>query len=218
MRVDRALPGRETVLFELAVDPFARDPEHLGRPRLVAAGTIERPQDHAPFDRLERGIERRQLGLELERFDHLPGARLPYARWQEFDRGLERLLEGVTRAALDYQPGARIPYLSRVDAGFVERVRALGVEVVSAARPLLHLQTWTAADLAAHRRAAAVLHEAKDAALAFLRARLPDDPPRELEVQRVMLNVFAERGVTYDHPPIVAFGATRQPAIQVMSA
>ncbi|GEM88763.1 M24 family metallopeptidase [Oceanithermus desulfurans] len=145
--------------------------------------------------------------LELERFDHLPGARLPYARWQEFDRGLERLLEGVTRAALDYQPGARIPYLSRVDAGFVERVRALGVEVVSAARPLLHLQTWTAADLAAHRRAAAVLHAARDAALAFLRSRLPDDPPRELEVQRVMLNVFAERGVTYDHPPIVAFGA-----------
>ncbi|WP_456476251.1 M24 family metallopeptidase [Oceanithermus sp.] len=145
--------------------------------------------------------------LELERFDHLPGERIPYARWQEFDRGLERLLEGVARVALDYQPGARIPYLSRVDAGFVERVRALGVEVASAALPMLHLQTWSADDLAAHRRAAAVLHEAKDAALAFLRARLPDDPPRELEVQRVMLNVFAERGVTYDHPPIVAFGA-----------
>uniref|UniRef100_UPI0025FB6387 M24 family metallopeptidase n=1 Tax=Oceanithermus sp. TaxID=2268145 RepID=UPI0025FB6387 len=145
--------------------------------------------------------------LELERFDHLPGERIPYARWQEFDRGLERLLEGVARVALDYQPGARIPYLSRVDAGFVERVRALGVEVASAALPMLHLQTWSADDLAAHRRAAAVLHEAKDAALAFLRARLPDDPPRELEVQRVMLNVFAARGVTYDHPPIVAFGA-----------
>jgi len=145
--------------------------------------------------------------LELERFDHLPGERIPYVRWQEFDRGLEQLLDGIARVALDYQPGARIPYLSRVDAGFVERVRALGVEVVSAALPMLHLQTWSAADLAAHRRAAAVLHEARDAALAFLRARLPDDPPRELEVQRVMLDVFAKRGVEYDHPPIVAFGA-----------
>jgi len=145
--------------------------------------------------------------LELERFDLLPGERIPYVRWQEFDRGLEQLLDGIARVALDYQPGARIPYLSLVDAGFVERVRALGVEVVSAAMPMLHLQTWSAADLAAHRRAAAVLHEARDAALAFLRARLPDDPPRELEVQRVMLDVFAKRGVEYDHPPIVAFGA-----------
>ena len=145
--------------------------------------------------------------LELERFDHLPGERILYASWREFDRGLERLLDGVTRAALDYHPGARIPYLSRVDAGFVERVRALGVEVVSAALPLLHLQTWGPGDLAAHRRAAAVLHEARDAALAFLRSRLPDSPPRELEVQQVMLNVFAERGVESDHPPIVAFGA-----------
>ncbi len=145
--------------------------------------------------------------LEAERFEGLPGERIPYARWQEFDHGLERLLEGVTRAALDYQPGARIPYLSRVDAGFVERVRALGVEVVSAARPLLRLQTWSAADLAAHRRAAAVLHEARAAALGFLKNRLPGKPPSELEVQAVMLRVFEARGVECDHPPIVAFGA-----------
>lgn len=144
--------------------------------------------------------------LELERFDHLPGRRIPYVRWQEFDRGLQELLEGVVRVALDYQPGARIPYLSRVDAGFVERVRALGVETASAALPMLHLQTWNEADLASHRRAAAALHEARHAALAFLRSRLPDDPPRELEVQQVMLNVFAARGVECDHPPIVAFG------------
>ena len=145
--------------------------------------------------------------LEAERFDHLPGERFYYGRWQEFDAGLAWLLEGVGRLALDYQPGARIPYLSRVDAGFIEKVRALGVETVSAAELMLRFQTWSEADLASHRRAAAVLHEARDAALAFLRSRLPDSPPRELEVQQVMLNVFAGRGVEYDHPPIVAFGA-----------
>jgi len=157
---------------------------------------------------LPAGAEPRLLlhRLESERFDHLPGERFHYGRWREFDAGLEWLFDGVARVALDYQPGARIPYLSRVDAGFIERVRALGVEVVSAALPMLHLQTWGADDLAAHRRAVAVLHGARDAALAFLRARLPDDPPRELDVQQIMLNVFAEHGVEYDHPPIVAFG------------
>ncbi|WP_456414783.1 M24 family metallopeptidase [Oceanithermus profundus] len=182
-----------------ASNPLALEALELGRAHLTRRFAYLVPAAGEP-----RLLAHR---LELERFDHLPGERLPYARWQEFDRGLEHLLEGVTRAALDYQPGARIPYLSRVDAGFVERVRALGVEVVSAALPMLHLQTWSSGDLAAHRRAAAVLHEARDAALAFLRARLPDDPPRELEVQRVMLDVFAKRGVEYDHPPIVAFGA-----------
>ena len=145
--------------------------------------------------------------LEAERFDHLPAERIFYTRWQEFDAGLQKLLAGVSRVALDYQPGARIPYLSRVDAGFVERLRALGVETVSAAELLLRFQTWSAADLAAHRRAAAVLHEARDAALRFVKSRLPDAPPTELEVQQAMLQVFAERGVEYDHPPIVAFGA-----------
>ncbi|WP_457629910.1 M24 family metallopeptidase [Oceanithermus sp.] len=145
--------------------------------------------------------------LEEERFDHLPGRRIRYTRWQEFDEGLARLLEGTGRVALDYQPGGSIPYLSRVDAGFLEKVRALGVETVSAAEPMLYLQTWSQADLASHRRAAVVLHEARDAALAFLRSRLPGSPPRELEVQQVMLRVFEERGVECDHPPIVAFGA-----------
>ncbi len=145
--------------------------------------------------------------LESQQFDALPGKRIYYTRWQEFDSGLKELLAGIDRVALDYQPGAQIPYLSRVDAGFLDKIRALGVETVSSALPLLRLQTWSEADLASHRRAAAVLHEARDAALAFLRARLPDAAPHELEVQRVMLDVFAKRGVEYDHPPIVAFGA-----------
>ncbi|WP_457637268.1 M24 family metallopeptidase [Oceanithermus sp.] len=145
--------------------------------------------------------------LEADRFEHLEGERFYYARWQEFDHGLARLLAGVPRLALDYLPGGAIPYLSRVDAGFIEKIRALGVETVSAAELMLRFQTWSEADLAAHRRAAAVLHEARDVALAFVRRRLPADPPRELEVQRVMLEVFAARGVEYDHPPIVAFGA-----------
>ena len=47
--------------------------------------------------------------------------------------GAGEFLPGARRVAMNYSPQCAIPYVSRVDAGTVEMVRSLGVEVVSAA-------------------------------------------------------------------------------------
>ncbi len=144
--------------------------------------------------------------LEADRLAHLPGEVRLYRRADELLAQLAEAVERWPRLAATYAPGAQVPYLARLDAGTAELLRGFGAELVSDARVLLHLARWNEADLAAHRRAAAGLAAARDAALAFIKNRLPHDPPSELEVQAVLMRALGDRGLVFDHPPIVAFG------------
>ena len=69
--------------------------------------------------------------IEDDRLDHLPGDKTRYARHGELDAGLRALLIGCASVAMEFSPGCAIPYVSRVDAGTVDSIRALGVEVLS---------------------------------------------------------------------------------------
>ena len=69
--------------------------------------------------------------IERHNLDGLPGEKQPYAGRDQLEDGLRGLLKGLKRVAMEYSPGNNIPYISRVDAGTVESVRDLGVEVVS---------------------------------------------------------------------------------------
>jgi hypothetical protein len=65
---------------------------------------------------------------------------------------LATTLAGARRVALEFSPNGNIPYVSRVDAGTVDLVRGLGVEVVSSADLLQLFLEWSDAQLADHRR------------------------------------------------------------------
>lgn len=143
--------------------------------------------------------------IEETYFSDLPGRRAVFSSWTQFLEALRTHVVPLGRVAMEYHPAGGIPYLSRVDAGTVELLRGMGLEVVSSAEVLLHFQTWHEADLAAHREAAAGIAEALTHALGFVRARL-DSPPSEREVQAEVLRVFVARGLVWDHPPMVAFG------------
>src|SRR5690606_37923385 len=54
-----------------------------------------------------------------------------YSSTESLDAELRRALAGMGRVAMEYSPQGDNPYVGTVDAGTVERVRALGVEVVS---------------------------------------------------------------------------------------
>ncbi|WP_165953423.1 Xaa-Pro peptidase family protein [Deinococcus sp. S9] len=125
----------------------------------------------------------------------------------ELDAALREMIGGKT-VALEYSPHGAVPYVSRVDAGTLERVRAAGAEVVSSADLLQAFLVWSEEDLAAHRRAAAVLMRAKDEAFRLIHERLrADQPVTELEVQAVIERAIAEAGMTSGHPVNVSFGA-----------
>src|SRR5713226_3431817 len=71
--------------------------------------------------------------VEPNRLDCLPGEKLVYRRGDEIGSRLALIMNGAARIAMNYSPRCAIPYASRVDAGTLELVRGLGVEIISAA-------------------------------------------------------------------------------------
>ncbi|MFO8150880.1 MAG: Xaa-Pro peptidase family protein [Trueperaceae bacterium] len=109
--------------------------------------------------------------------------------------------------ALEYAPEADLPYVSHVDAGTIELLRALGVDVRSSAEVLQAFATWTPAQVAAHERAAEAVMAVCHGAFDEIRRRLAGgETVREHEVQSWIAARFAERGLVTGHDAIVGFG------------
>ena len=144
--------------------------------------------------------------IEPYNLDHLPGEKTIYSRRETLASGLKAVLGGLKRVAMEYSPGNAIPYISRVDAGTVEAVRALGADVVSSGDLVQRFEAiWSADALRTHRAAAAALYRVKDRAFALVRERRSAGGAlTELDVQRAMTGWFTEEGLVTDAPPVVA--------------
>jgi len=139
-----------------------------------------------------------RLGLEVR----------PYGGRNELLDELRRLLTGARRVLMEYSPGNAIPYVSRVDAGTLDVVRGLGVEVISSADALASVvAAWDAADLASHERAARALERSKDGLFAALKTQLATGGVwTEFDAQQHLARLMAAEGLEFDHAPIVAVG------------
>jgi Xaa-Pro aminopeptidase len=144
--------------------------------------------------------------IEPYNLDHLPGGKTLYSQRQTLADGLKSVLGGAKRVAMEYSPRNAIPYISRVDAGTVEAVRALGAEVVSSGDLVQRFEAvWSADALRSHRAASEALYRIKDRAFDMIReARRAGRTLTELDVQRAMVGWFADEGLTSDAPPVVA--------------
>ena len=147
--------------------------------------------------------------IEQHNLDHLPGTRIQYAGRQQLDAGLTALLGQAKRVAMEYSPDCAIPYVSRVDAGTVEAIRKRGVEIVSSGDLVQEFEaTWSAAQLALHREAAAALYRIKDRAFEKAsEALIAGRRQTEYDLQQLMVQWFREEGLVSDAPPVVAIGA-----------
>lgn len=144
--------------------------------------------------------------IEPAVLDALPGEVRRYAGRRELEEGVREILSGVGRVAMEYSPNGAIPYVSRVDAGTVEFVRGLGVEVVSSGDLVGRFEAaWDAEAIRTHHVASEKLHRIKDLAFELVGARLSAGRPvHEYEVQQTMVGWFSDEGLTTDAPPIVA--------------
>src|SRR5450631_854787 len=120
---------------------------------------------------MEHRIERNQLA-------GLPGEKIAYSSWTEQLAALGQLTAGMKRVAMAYSPMCAVPYVAIVDAGTVELVRSLGVEVV------------TAAEL-----------------IQIFEARWTPAPLEEVEVKDFVRQGFADAGLITDSGPIVGSNA-----------
>ena len=146
--------------------------------------------------------------IEAHLFADLPGRRVRFVGYHELRKKLGEILAGMKRVAMEYAPGGANPYVSRVDAGTIEMVRAVGPEVVSSADLVQFIEArWTTEGLASHRRAAQglkeVLHATFDEVARAVGAGRAID---EYTVQQFMGEQFRARKLFYD-PPIVAVNA-----------
>ena len=144
-------------------------------------------------------------GIERHSLAHLPGSRRIYAGRNELEAGLDSLVQGMRRIAMEYSPNCAIPYVSRVDAGTVERIRSLGVEVVSSGDLVQRFEAvWDDAALASHRTASRHLHSIKDRTFELIADRVGGGSLTEYAVQQAMTEWFADAGLVTDCPPVVA--------------
>jgi Xaa-Pro dipeptidase len=146
--------------------------------------------------------------IETAALDDLPGEKLVYLRWQELEAGVAELLNGNRRVAMEYAPRVSNPYVSRVDAGTIELVRSLGVEVASSGDLIQQFEaTWDDDQWAMHRAAEKVTTSAYDLAFPLIAERVrAGGTIRETEVQSAIMDHFHRHGLTTYSPPIVAVG------------
>jgi len=143
--------------------------------------------------------------IEPSVLDALPGEKTAYAGRRALEQAVGDLLRGSRVVAMEYSPECAIPYLSRVDAGTVDFIRRLGVDVVSSGDLVGRFEAaWHAPQIATHRAASEKLYKIKDRAFEYVGAKLSaGDALTEYEVQQQMMQWFREEGLIADNPPIV---------------
>ena len=144
--------------------------------------------------------------IERHNLDHLPGTKLVYAGRAQLHAGLTNILSGIKRVAMEYSPNCAIPYVSRVDAGTIELVRAIGAEVLSSGDLIQQFEArWSEAAIATHRTASEKLYRIKDHAFEEVARRLRDGvATTEYDIQQKMVGWFTEEGLVADSPPCVS--------------
>ncbi|GIU73499.1 MAG: peptidase M24 [Bryobacteraceae bacterium] len=147
--------------------------------------------------------------IEPVMLDALPGEKRLYAGWQEQERMLAEMLPRGGRIAMQYSPRCAVPYIALVDAGTVELVRSMGVEVVSSAALVQQFEAlWTPEQYRSHRRAQAKVDAIRAAAFRLVEDRLRrGQRVSEFDVKQFILNAFETEGLFTDHGPIVAVNA-----------
>ena len=144
--------------------------------------------------------------IELQGFADFPGEVVPYARWEELHAALRPLVAGRT-LAMEISPDDAVPYLDRVPYGVVQLLTRLGATIVpSGALVTTFAARWSADELAGHLAAAEALATIARDSLGWAVGQ-GGAGLTELALQRRVIEAIHAKGLEFDHPPIVAFGA-----------
>ncbi len=157
------------------------------------------------------------MSIEQFKLDTLPGKKLIYRGWEELHKRLRETLSGnetksakTLKVAMQYSPMNDIPYMSRVDAGTIELVHSLGVEVVSSAELVQQFEAvWSPEQLQMHIEASDKMHRVFFDAFGEIARRIRADiPTTEYDIEQFILHRWQEEGMGGEHADaIVAVNA-----------
>ncbi len=117
---------------------------------------------------------------------------------------LSTMLNGANRIAMEYSPNGAIPRISKIDAGTLEMVRNLGVEIVSSADLLqFATQRWNKEQLSSHQKAADILSRIVQDSFNHIGLSL-DKGITEYDVAEYIRTRFRDEGLQSPDGPVVA--------------
>lgn len=203
LRIQEAL-RREKLDGWLFFDHHVRDPLAYRILGLQPGHVTRRWYYLIPATGEPRGLVHR---IESHVINALPGEKSLYSSWQEQHAGLGRLLKGLKRVAMQYSPLCAVPYVAMVDAGTIELVQSLGVEVATSAELIQEFEaclndTQFAAHLEAGRRVDKICAES----FRFIGGKLSSGA-NEVMVRDWILEQFRAGGMVTDSSPIVGVNA-----------
>jgi Xaa-Pro aminopeptidase len=144
--------------------------------------------------------------IELQGLAHFPGRVIPYARWSELHAALGSLVAG-RKLAMEISPEDAVPYLDRVPYGVIELLRRLGATIVPSGELVSRFAArWSRDEAEDHRAAAEVLAAVARESLARVVGQ-GGSGITESAFQGQIVQAVEARGLVFDDPPIVAFGA-----------
>ena len=147
--------------------------------------------------------------VDQGRFTHLGIGTTLFVNRRDMADKLREMLGGHDgaapgRVAMEYSPDGALPRVSKVDAGTLEMLRGLGVEVVSSADLLQYAtQRWDQAQLDTHLYAAEKLGQIVLEAFRFVGDSLSSEPT-EHDVAEFIRDRFLEEGLLVTDGPTVA--------------
>jgi Xaa-Pro aminopeptidase len=146
-------------------------------------------------------------------FKNVAGKKLTYGGYRDLDKQLRVLLKGKRTLAMEYAGKGGIPSQSRVDAGTLERVRALRITVKSSASLVQFTKSvWGEAGRKTHAVAVHHLTELRKDALGFIAKQIgAGEPVSERDVQLRLLKGMAMRGLVGPAPVVAAGANTADP-------
>jgi Xaa-Pro aminopeptidase len=146
----------------------------------------------------------KKLVHSIEQFDldHLPGEKTIYNRWTTLREGIQTILSGSKRICMEYSPNNDIPYLSKVDAGTLEYIRSIGVDVVSSGNIVQYFEArWSEEQYRDAQDTARILFQIIDTAFQFIGTALRSNARvTEYDVQQLIMNEFDKNNLTTYSP------------------
>jgi Xaa-Pro dipeptidase len=143
-----------------------------------------------------------KLGVEAL----LPQERTYYHSRHDMEEWLGSTIRPGMTVALEYSPDCAIPTLSIVDGGMLDLIRGCGASVVSSQDLFQRaVAVWDDDALKSHTHAVEQVVASLRTALDFVRRNITDGVEiSEYNVQQLILQEFASRGLETDESPVVA--------------
>jgi Xaa-Pro aminopeptidase len=142
--------------------------------------------------------------VDQNRFAHLGIETTLFVNRKTMTDHLQSILEGQSQIAMEYSPYGELPRVSKIDAGTLELVRSMGVDIVPSADVIQYAtQRWNDEQLKSHLFAAEKLSEIVQEAFRHIGDSLASGI-KENEVADFINNRFREEGLIVSDGPAVA--------------